>query len=510
MGQAVLIADGDRARARRIGQGCEARGFATRLAGNGAAALEEALAHVPDLVVAPFELGLIDGTRLAEILRANPRTRDVRFVFLGERPAAAGDLEDEVLGFPLDEDEVVRRVERLSTRHVRMRRLSAREQKGHQLSGQLAQVPLPDLLQLLHANRRVGTLELSRRDRSGREQRGVIHLRDGDVIQATADAVEGEKALFRLLGWKSGSFAFTPERMPVAPKIQTPTRALLLEGLRQLDEWEALRGSLPPLDAQVALCVSSAALPNMVHPLTQEVLVLLELYTRVRDLVDHCSHADYQVLRTLQTLIERGIVEVRWGPPEGAPEADGVFSPAQARRLREWLDFGRDGGAGDAKLLLFETQPGSTHKFVNLLHGLPGLRLRAAEETGPASDGLQSVGRVAVDASVGIELLRVPARPEDAPIWPIVGYGALGSVFLISGPVAEASRTLAPVEAAIRALPRARLFHVLLLHKGDRPLPEELRENLSLLDDASLFLLPVDGGKDLHAVLHGFFARVLP
>ena len=33
-------------------------------------------------------------------------------------------------------------------------------------------------------------------------------MRDGDVVQAAAGSVEGEKALFRLLGWRDGTFAF--------------------------------------------------------------------------------------------------------------------------------------------------------------------------------------------------------------------------------------------------------------------------------------------------------------
>ena len=47
--------------------------------------------------------------------------------------------------------------------------------------------------------------------------------------------------------------------------------------------------------------IPRSALPNVIHPLTQEVLMVLEHYTRVSEILDHCSYPDYQVLRTLHT-----------------------------------------------------------------------------------------------------------------------------------------------------------------------------------------------------------------
>jgi CheY-like chemotaxis protein len=510
----ILIADADAKRAKRLAELCAERGFSIRTVSNGALALEAALAEVPDLIVAPCELELIDTPQLVEILRANPRTRGVRFVFLGERSprSAAGDLEGEVVALPADGPEVVRCIEQVVAQRSRIDAFDA----GHSespLSGQLSQVELPDLLQLLHLNRRTGALELTQRERGGREKRGIIHLREGNVAQANVGAVEGEKALFRLLGWKTGSFAFAPTETPVDTRIETPTRALLMEGMRQLDEWESLQRSLPALDARVALRVTSSALPHMVHPLTQEVLLLLEMYTRVQEVVDSCSFPDYQVLRTLQTLIERGIVEIHWGPPELAVEENEVFPPGHVRRLREWLSAGRppDAPLADAKLLLVGSQPSTGPEFLTLLRDLPGLELaaRVADDRLGPHDFVE-VARVPIDAEVGVRLLCLPARPIDAPLWPLASHGALAVVCLLTGPVAEASQAVRPVLEALRGLPRTRIFYVMLLHKKDRPLPEELRENLALIDDASLFLIPVEGAAESPSLVHGLFARVLP
>ena len=50
----------------------------------------------------------------------------------------------------------------------------------------------------------------------------------------------------------------------------------------------------------------------------------------------------------------------------------------------------------------------------------------------------------------------------------------------------------------------------MMLSAGDRLSPDDLRDNLSLIDDASLFLLPIDEDKDPSSVLRSLFARIVP
>ncbi len=511
----VLIADGDIERAKRLEEVCAARGWTPRRSPHGAAALELALSELPHVVVAARDLPLIDARKLAEILRSNPRTQTVRFLFLGASadggPAPIG---DDAMPLGADPTDVAGRIEAILAQQARIRAMDRGEGDDREVEGKLSQIPLPDLLQLFHLNRRTGTLELTRRDGEGREEHARIHVRDGNVIQARVGAVEAEKALFRLLAWRSGSFAFTQSRSSIPPRIQTPTRALLMEGMRQLDEAERLRQSLPPGDAQVSLRVKTSELPNVVHPLTQEVLLLLEIYSRVQDVVDRCSYPDYQVLRTLHTLVERGLVQLRRGPAAAAPTgAPGLFSPAQARRLREWLDAQATHGPGelDAKLLVVGAEPAATHDFVRLLRGLPGATIEGEFARGRFNrDDLARIGRLPVDGEVGIELVHVPVSPRCAPLWPLVGHGALGSLFLLAGNVRQAAVSLDGPASALRTLPRARSFHVMLLRKDERSAPEEIQENLSLLDDSSLFLVPLESGRDPRALLRALFARILP
>jgi hypothetical protein len=202
-----------------------------------------------------------------------------------------------------------------------------------------------------------------------------------------------------------------------------------MEGMRQLDEWERIRGSLPALAAQVTLAVPRSDLPNAVHPVTQEVLLLLEIYDRVRDILDHCTHSDYQVLRTLKTLIERGLVQVRRQPDRLDPQGAQLFDASQQRRLRDWLEEQRPRGAPavDAKLLVASPDAEAVKVFVELLAGLPGMELSDRyERQGCDPADVMSIGRLAVGTDLGLEVVHVPADRNMAPAWPVLAYGALG------------------------------------------------------------------------------------
>jgi len=95
-------------------------------------------------------------------------------------------------------------------------RVTAKQTQGTQrgpeeaprMSGNLEEIPLPDLLQLFGTSRKAGVLVLRSAGREGR-----IYLNDGRIRFAEFDGVAGVpplKVLYRMLGWQTGSFALDP------------------------------------------------------------------------------------------------------------------------------------------------------------------------------------------------------------------------------------------------------------------------------------------------------------
>jgi CheY-like chemotaxis protein len=510
---AVLVADADRDRGKAIVDACAARGIDCEATGQGAEALEVALRDGPAAMVVELDLPLIDGPMLSSILRANPRTRDIRLLFLGGQPGDADrtDLDGDVMLPPIDPQRVARRVQVLLMQRGSQEPLPEERVDPGGVEGQLSQLSLGELLELFHGGRKTGTIELTR---GGSEAVGRVVLSAGDVIHAEAGAAQGAKALYRLLAWDRGSFAFKPGSVSASPTIHSSTRTLLREGRRQLEEWKQAAFELPPGDAHVALTVTRGSLPNVIHPMTQEVLVVLEHYSRVRDILDHCAYPDYQVLRTLHTLIERGMLALRSATGSfGETAASGLFTPAQVGRLRDWLDVSRPRGgvAPDAKLLVVAADARVRTEFAVLLEEIPEVEIDARLAAGAFSvDDLAALGRIAVDTEVGIEIVHVPAADRFAPIWPVVGHAALGTIFVLGAPVEAATASIQRVEQELRKRPRARVFHVVLLEKGDRDAPEALRQHLDRLEEGSLFLVPLENADKARVLIRDLFARIVP
>lgn len=513
----ILIADANTGRGQRVANALEVAGHACQVAPHGAAGLEVALSEQPKVVVAQVELPLVDANKLAEILRANPRTRGVRFLFMGGdsgRGHALGIVGDASINANAEIEEIQQAVELLLDRQARIERLEARADKDRDFEGQLVELQPAEILQMLHARSATGRLTLTLELEDGGARCGSIVVVEGEIDSAETGSVHAEKALFRMLDWASGEFHFEQIMIEGVAEIRSASRTVLAEGLRQLDEWNRLAPKLPPLESPVKLCVDRSELPNIVHPLTQEVLSLLEELDRVGDVVDQCSQPDYQVLRTLHTLADRDIIE--FGRARIVPvqmTGNALFNEAQCRRLRGFApaDGARDPGQVSVKLLVAAANASVAQQFAGLLMKVPGVELSPRFERGQVGPAdLEVMARIDVDGDFGIDLVHLPADSANHALWTFAGYRALGTIFLLEAQVGASAAGLAPIGAALGAEPGARTFHVVMLAPGERLSPDELRDNLSLIDDASLFLLPIEPDKDPSSLLRSLFARIVP
>ena len=207
----TLIADHDAARAKTLSEACSARGMVVDCATNGASALELALERVPDVVIFPVDLPVIDALRLADILRANPRTRAASLIFLVNDDLDAPismDPRDVSVVSPWHQEDVLHHIDAILERTARFGELRS----DSEIEGKLSQISVVDLLQIFQMNSKTGTLRISGADDS---QRGSIWVRGGQVVDASVPLVDGtglsgEKALYRLLTWRDGRFEFLP------------------------------------------------------------------------------------------------------------------------------------------------------------------------------------------------------------------------------------------------------------------------------------------------------------
>lgn len=101
------------------------------------------------------------------------------------------------------------------------------------VSGSLSEMSLSDIIQILWHGRKTCALKLTQG-----EGRGEIHFAAGSIVNARWGDAEGEVAFYRLLALgENGEFSVDPTFVPAAdPVIHASPEALLLEGMRLLDE----------------------------------------------------------------------------------------------------------------------------------------------------------------------------------------------------------------------------------------------------------------------------------
>src|SRR5688572_11627219 len=166
--------------------------------------------------------------------------------------------------------------------------------------GDLKQVSVVDLLQLLSMNRRTGALSITTALGAGE-----VRLGDGEIVDAVYRRLEGEKALYRLLGEHEGSFAFAGGSPSPMRRIQTSTKLLLMEGMRQLDELRRMRESVATGDDALLAIASPSAEAGDIH---QRIAEILTAPRTLDELLDDLPFADLDVLEALGTMLGEGTV----------------------------------------------------------------------------------------------------------------------------------------------------------------------------------------------------------
>ena len=187
-----------------------------------------------DLVISELELPDMDGLGfLAEARRAKWGEKLPWIIHTGRqnRADAQRAFELGVMDFvakPAQADVLVAKIKVLL------------EQKSHEkgatsgakgVSGQLSEMGLPDIVQVLFHGRKTGNLRVKSNGKAGE-----IHFLEGAVANAMLGSLSGADAFYAMVRFTEGEFALDPSFVPPKRLVQESAEALLLEGMRRMDE----------------------------------------------------------------------------------------------------------------------------------------------------------------------------------------------------------------------------------------------------------------------------------
>lgn len=343
-------------------------------AGNGRDALEMARRELPDLILLDAVMPELDGFQVAWSLKAGPETSRIPIIFLTSRDR----MDDKIRGLELGaEDYLVKPVhheELLARVRNVLQRAAAREMAppagASLVAGRLEAMSLANLIQVLEVEQRTGVLTLTR----GQEA-GHIHFREGQMTHAVQGARRGEAAVFRLLRWAEGEFAFDaePRPAPAVAEVRGPNRMLLVDGAQRGDRMDALLAELPGLPPRLRIAPPFDALLHARAP-SPEMRQMFALVDGSRDLaqvVDESPLDDVATLEYVSRLYVAGLLGRRDDEKRAAPRV-GLKAPIRYGALRSLLqaDSFNIGGGG---VFIRTRDPLALGEEVLLTFALPGI-----------------------------------------------------------------------------------------------------------------------------------------
>jgi pSer/pThr/pTyr-binding forkhead associated (FHA) protein len=180
---------------------------------------------------------------------------------------------------------------------------------GRPMSGSIEEIPLPDLLQLLSTSRKSGVLSIR-----GEAGLGKIYLRKGQIYFASIDDsfdLTPRKAVYRLLTWQSGTFELEPpDERDVLEEIKESTEALLMEGVRQLDELRRIEAELPPRQTLLAMIHPLQPPLRDLSPAELDVFQTVLNYGTLQAVLDKTALTDLETAQAVLSLMQRGYIAV--------------------------------------------------------------------------------------------------------------------------------------------------------------------------------------------------------
>jgi DNA-binding response OmpR family regulator len=325
--QSLLVVDADPRSLRILEVALRKAGFAVTTAADGAEALRKVQRNPPDLVLTELRLPGQDGVALCRALRGDSRLGGMPVLLMNAdraqqaREAALQAGADDFLVKPLLIKELVARIRALLTQREQAR--YSQRGAAAALTGSVSDLGLVDLFTSLENWQKTATVLCEAGDGSSAR----VWVRDGQVVDAEVEPVNGEAAFYRLLTWEAGSFRVEFGPVDREARSDAGTQALLMEGMRRIDELARLAEGLP---SSTVLGVDFPVLASQLAEMPDELNGVLRLFDGRRTLREVLSASpldDLSTMAAVQRLMSDGVL-VRGaaaGPPRPKPS------------LQQWL-----------------------------------------------------------------------------------------------------------------------------------------------------------------------------
>jgi hypothetical protein len=409
MALTVMLIDSDIEALGELASLLRARGMGIALADSWSMAKEQARRSTPSALLIAKEVS--DADNIADLQKMEPSLIDVPYFILVDK--LEGPEQSRQL-LRKDPDLIARRLWTLDGTPAPVSTI------GGDFRGNLQQIGVTDLLQVLSMNQRTGVLTISTTTGIGE-----VRLVQGEVVDAIYRRIEGSKALCRLLGESEGSFGFASGIGTTIRRMEQPTHVLLLDGLRQVDETRRCRLALG--SDQDAL-QSQTNPSTMVDELARSILIELEVPHTVDELLDLLPESDLAIIKVVQKLLGEGCLR---RIERGAMRVDLASSEHMNVLSNEVRQLRKPGFSGNPRIVLFSSQ----NRLGAAMHSLS----RIADawrpvDAAPSAPVPRTLACLRLNDGAELDVVGLPDTPDYGPLWDMTLPGSAAVVVLGNDP----------------------------------------------------------------------------
>src|SRR5687767_9854228 len=183
--------------------------------------------------------------------------------------------------------------------------------------GSLAELHLPDIIQLISVSGKTGVFHLV-----DGALNGQIYLHDGKIVHAQIEDTSGEEAVYALAIWSQGEFRFEPGAATELRTISKSNTNLLMEAARRLDEWRVLSKKIPSTEMVPEFVVQDSR-EGQINLNTSEWLILSKIdgNRSIKGIAAASGLSVFDAAKILYGLIATGLIRLREGAPRSAAPA---------------------------------------------------------------------------------------------------------------------------------------------------------------------------------------------
>jgi hypothetical protein len=190
--------------------------------------------------------------------------------------------------------------------------------------GSLAELHLPDIIQLISVSGKTGVFHLT-----DGPLKGQIFLNDGKIVHAQLEDASGEEAVYALAIWSKGDFKFEPGISTELRTISKSNTNLLMEAARRLDEWRVLSKKIPSTEMVPEFVVLDNR-EGQINLNTSEWLILSKIdgQRSIKQIAQASGLSVFDAAKILYGLIATALIRLKGTTSPGMPSPVAKAAPA--------------------------------------------------------------------------------------------------------------------------------------------------------------------------------------